>query len=63
MRGAYEAIELDVKHAIDTRTRLTLKIHDRREGVVKPGRTGFGPKVGTKERIMEFLKRFAGGKN
>ena len=43
-------------------TRLALKIHERGEGAVKPGRHGFVPKVGTEERMMDLLKRFAGGK-
>ena len=32
-------------------------------GAVKPGRHGFVPKIGTEEHMMEFLKRFVGGKN
>ena len=47
--------------AINMGTRLDLKIHERGEGAVKPGRHRFAPKVGTEERMMEFLKRFAGG--
>ena len=43
-------------------TMLVLKIHDRREGAVKPRRHGFVPEVRTDERIMEFLKRYVGGK-
>ena len=43
-------------------TRLDLKIHERGEGVVKTRRHVFVPKVGTQERIMDFLKRYVGGK-
>ena len=46
----------------DMGTRLPLKIHRRGEGAVKPGRHGFVPKIGTEERMMDFVKRFAGGK-
>ena len=42
-------------------TRLALKIHERVEGAVKPGRHGFVLKVGTEERIMHFLKMYVGG--
>ena len=43
-------------------TWLALKIYEKGEGYVKPGRHVFVPKVGTEERIIEFLKRYAGGK-
>ena len=59
--GKYEALELDAKRAIDMGNILTLKIHERGEGAVNPGRHGFSPKVGMEERIMDFLKRYAGG--
>ena len=55
---AYEALDLDAKRAIDMGNRLDLKIHKRGEGAAKSGRRGFVPKVGTEERIMEFLKRY-----
>ena len=61
--GAYEALELDAKRTINMGTRLALKIHERVEGAVKPGRHGFVLKVGTEERLMEFIRRFGGGKN
>ena len=44
-------------------TRPPLKIHERGEGTVKPRMHGFVPKVGTEERMMEFLKILVGGKN
>ena len=56
--GEYEALEIDAKHTINMGTRLALKIHERGEGAVKPGGHGFIPKVGTEERIMEFLKSY-----
>ena len=62
MGGAYEALELDAKCAIDMGTRMALKIQESKEGAVKPGRYGFVLKVVTEERMMDFLKRFAGGK-
>ena len=55
---SYEALTLNAERAIDTGTRLALKIHERGEGAVKPGRRVFVPKVGTEERIMDFLKRY-----
>ena len=61
MGGSYEALELETKHIINMITRLSLKIHERGNGAVKPRRHIFVPKVGTEERIMEFLKRYAGG--
>ena len=62
MGGANEAPELDAKRAINMLNRLALKIHKRGEGAVKPGRHGFVPKVGTEERMMEFIKNVAEGK-
>ena len=59
--GAYEALEINSKRAIDMGTRLDLNIHKRGEGSIKPVRNVFVPKVGMEERIMEFLKRYAGG--
>ena len=61
MGGSYEALELDANRAIDVGTRLALKIHERGEGAVKPGRHIFVLKVRTEERIMDFLKRYVGG--
>ena len=52
---------LTTRRAIGTETRLDLKIHERGEEAVKPGRHGFVPKVGMEERIMDFIKRYAGG--
>ena len=43
-------------------TNLPLKIHERGEGVVKTGRYGLFLKVGTEERMMDFLESFAGEK-
>ena len=60
--GAYEVLGLDTKRSIDMRIMLSLKIQKRGEGSVITRRHRFVPKVGTKERMMEFLKRFAGGK-
>ena len=60
--GSYEALKLDVKRAIEMVTRLPLKIYEKGEGDVKLGRYGFVPKVSTEERMMDFLKRFVGGK-
>ena len=62
MGEAYEALNIDAKRAIDMVTRLPLKINERGEVSVKSGRHGFVPKVGTEERMMDFLKRFVGGK-
>ena len=62
MGGANKALNIDVKHAIGMGTRPTLKIHERWEGSIKPGRHGFIPKARTEDCIMEFLKRFAWGK-
>ena len=61
LRKKYEALEIDVKCTIDMGTRLALKIHERGEGAVKPGRQVFVPKVGAEEHIMDFIKRYAGG--
>ena len=63
MGVAYKALELDTKRAINMGTRMSLKIHDREEESVKPGRHVFIPKVGTEERIMDFLKRYVGSNN
>ena len=54
-------LEIDAKRAINMGTRLTLKIHERVEGAVTSGRHRFVLKVGTEERMMEFLNRFVGG--
>ena len=61
--GAYEALELEDKHAIAMGTRMALKIHERGEGDVKPGRHVLVPKVGTEDCIIDFLKRYVGGEN
>ena len=50
------------RHAIDMGTMMAFKIHERREGAVKPGRHGFVPKVGMEESIIYFLKRCVVGK-
>ena len=60
--GVYEALEIDAKLAIEMGTRLALKMHKRGEGSVKPRRRGFVPKVGTEEDIIDFLKRYTGGR-
>ena len=60
--GAYEALDIDTKRAIDMGTMLPLKIHQRGEGSIKPGRYGFVSKFGTEECMIDFLKTFAGGK-
>ena len=62
MGGAYDAFEIDTNFNIEMGTRMELKIHERGEGSVKPGRHRFVPKVGTREHIMDFLKRYAVGK-
>ena len=62
MGGANEALELKVKRAIDMGTRLALKIQERGEGAVNTGRHVFVPKARAEERMIEFLKSFAGGK-
>ena len=46
MGGAYESLEIDVNCSINMGTRLDLKIHERGEGSVKPGRHGLVPKLG-----------------
>ena len=61
MGGAYGALKLDAKRAIDMGTRLALKIHERWEGIVKYGRRIFVLNVGMEERIMEFLQRYVRG--
>eukprot|EP00550_Attheya_septentrionalis_P008502 CAMPEP_0198285218 /NCGR_PEP_ID=MMETSP1449-20131203/4535_1 /TAXON_ID=420275 /ORGANISM="Attheya septentrionalis, Strain CCMP2084" /LENGTH=825 /DNA_ID=CAMNT_0043982549 /DNA_START=132 /DNA_END=2609 /DNA_ORIENTATION=+ len=53
--GAYEALELDAKRAIDMGTRLALEIHD--ESVV-PGKHKFESDVGPEEKLFSVLKRF-----
>ena len=55
-------LELNSKRAIGMGTRLALNIHERGDEYVKPGRHVFIPKFGTEERIMDFLKRYVGGK-
>ena len=60
--GAYKDLKLDSKHEISMGTRLAIKIHKRGEVAVITGRHVFVPKVGTEDRIMEFFKRFAGGR-
>ena len=62
MGRAYKALEIDAKRDIDIGNRLPLKIYEKGEGDVKLGRYGFVPKVSTEERMMDFLKRFVGGK-
>ena len=62
MGGAYKALELNVKHAIDMGTRLDLKIQEKLGVTIKPGKHGFVPKVGTEERKMDFCKRKVGKK-
>ena len=59
--GAYEALDINDKCAINMGTRLPLKIHKRGEGAVKPGRHRFVPKVRTEDIMMDFLNRFTGG--
>ena len=61
MGVSYKALDLNAKRAIYMVTRLALKIHERGEGAVKPGRHVFVLKVSTEERIMDFLKRYVGG--
>ena len=53
---------INSKRAINMGNRLALKIHERGEGAVKPGRHRFVPKFGTEERIMDFLKSNTVGK-
>lgn len=57
--GAYEALELDAKRAIDMGTRLALKVHD--EGVV-PGKHVFRAKVGAEEKLYGVMRKFMGKK-
>ena len=54
--GAYKSLEIEAKCAIDMETRLATKIQERGEGAVKPIRHVLFLKVGTEERIMDFLK-------
>ena len=63
MGGAYEALKLDTKCVMNMGTRLALNIHGMEEEDVKPGRHVFVPKVGTKERMMDFIKRLARGES
>ena len=44
--GSYKALEIDAKRSIDMGTRLSLKIHEKGEGSVKPRGHVFVPKVG-----------------
>jgi len=53
--GAYEALELDAKRAIDMSTRLALKIHD--DSIV-PGKHSFKASVGAEEKMMRVLSKF-----
>ena len=52
--GAYESLEINTKRAIDMGIRMALKIHERGEGAIKPGRHVFITKVGTEESIIDF---------
>jgi len=53
--GAYEALELDAKRAIDMGTRLALKIHD--DSIV-PGKHSLKASVGAEEKMMRILSKF-----
>jgi len=53
--GAYEALELDAKRAIDMGTRLALKIHD---GSVVPGKHSFKASVSAEEKMHRLLSKF-----
>lgn len=55
--GAYEALELDAKRAIDMGTRLALKIHD---ASVIPGRHKFESGAGAEEKMFQLIKRMTG---
>ena len=57
--GSYEVLDIEAKRAIDVGPSLSLKIHERGEGSIKPGRHVFVTKVGTEES-MEFLRRYTG---
>ena len=52
--GAYEALELDAKRAIDMGTRLALKLAD--DSVV-PGKHKFQAGVGPEEKMFKFLTK------
>lgn len=56
--GAYEALELDAKRAIDMGTRLALKIKDPS---VLPGQHSFQAGVGSEEKMFKLLKSFMSG--
>ena len=53
--GAYEALELDAKRAIDMGTRLALKIADQS---VVPGKHKFGSGQGAEEKLFKLLNSF-----
>lgn len=53
--GAYEALELDAKRAIDMGTRLALKIHD---ASVVPGKHSFQASVSAEEKMHRVLSKF-----
>ena len=53
--GAYEALELDAKRAIDMGTRLALKIHD--DSVV-PGKHSFKASASAEEKMHGVLSKF-----
>ena len=53
--GAYEALELDAKRAIDMGTRLALKIDD--ESVI-PGKHKFESGKGTEEKMFALMKKY-----
>jgi len=53
--GAYEALELDAKRAIDMGTRLALKIHD--DSVV-PGKHSFKASSSAEEKMHGVLSKF-----
>jgi len=52
--GAYEALELDAKRAIDMGTRLALKIADRS---IIPGKHNFEPVPSTGQKIYHFINK------
>jgi len=53
--GAYEALELDAKRAIDMGTRLALKIADKS---VIPGKHNFEPGPSTGQKIYQLINKF-----
>jgi 2,4-dienoyl-CoA reductase (NADPH2) len=53
--GAYEALELDAKRAIDMGTRLALKIQDPE---VVPGKHEFKAGSGPEEKLFQLFKKF-----